>query len=110
MPNSDIPVGPRHDEPANPPSAPEPSGAGKPAGAPLGLALLPAAVAVSAGGVILAVAIVWGAAEAAVGVAAAYLVYSAVVEHTDLSGPLAVRLLTAMKRPSPPSAAEPRVD
>ncbi len=90
-----------NDENANPPSVPAPSGVEKPVAAPLGEVLLSAAVAVTAGGVVLVVAIVSGAAEAAVSVAAAYLVYSAVVERTDLSGALAVRLLTAALRRPP---------
>jgi hypothetical protein len=63
-----------------------------------GLPLVPAALALGAGGVVLAVAIAWGAAEAAVAVGAGYLVYSAIAARGDLAGSLAVRLLTGVLR------------
>jgi hypothetical protein len=65
--------------------------------------LVPSLVAAAAGGGILAIAVICGAAEAAVAVGAAYLVYSALTARGDLSGTLAVRLLTAVfRRPTPP--------
>ncbi len=85
---------PENDSPATAPSAT----------IPLGEAVVLATVAVAAGGVILAVAVTWGAAEAAVGVGAAYLVYNAITARGDLSGTLAVRLLAGAFRP-PPAAA-----
>jgi hypothetical protein len=109
MANNDNPVGPRFDEHESPPSAPEPPADGRPVGTILRDALVPAAIAVTAGGVILVVAIAWGAAEAAVGVGAAYLVYSAATGRTDLSGALAVRLLTSALRSQPtPIVGAPR--
>jgi hypothetical protein len=81
-------------------------------GAPRAALLVPAALAVGAGGVVLVIAIAWGAAEAAVAVGAGYLVYSAITARGDLSGMLAVRLLTGALRgnsPPPPSGG-PRID
>ncbi len=63
-------------------------------------ALLLGAFAVTAGGAVLVVAVTWGAAEAAVGVGAAYLVYNAMTGGGDVSGALAVRLLTMLRRPT----------
>jgi hypothetical protein len=84
MRNNDDPVG----DPAAPPSVPE---------APrLREALVPAAIALAAGGVVLTVAVAAGAAEAAVSVGAVYLVFSALTRRRDLSDPLVVRLLTGM--------------
>ena len=108
MPNDDDPVAPRLEEHESAPSA---TGADKSVTALLGAALVPAALALTAGGAVLVVAVAWGAAEAAVGVGAAYLVYSAVAGSGDLSGLLAVRLLTgALSRRSvatpPASVAE----
>jgi hypothetical protein len=99
---------PRGDAPARAPSASE--GSELPPAAPLGaVLLLPAAVALGASGVVLAVAITWGAAEAAVAVGAGYLVYSAINGRSDLGGTLAVRLLTGVLRrqPSVPEGEPP---
>jgi hypothetical protein len=87
MRNNDDPVG----DPA-PPSSPE-----APTEAPrLREALVPVAIALAAGGVVLTVAVAAGAAEAAVSVGAVYLVFSALTRRRDLSDPLVVRLLTGM--------------
>ena len=87
-----------NDSPVTPPSAAEATGSGASTIMPLGEAVVLATVAVAAGGVILAVAVTWGAAEAAVSVGAAYLVYSAITSRGDLSGSVAVRLLTGVFR------------
>jgi hypothetical protein len=83
--------------------SPSPAPSGAPSAAPSTAEILvPGLVAVAAGGGILAIAVVCGAAEAAVAVGAAYLVYSALAARGDLSGSLAVRLLTgAFRRPPP---------
>jgi hypothetical protein len=96
MRRNDRPGTPRLEAPANPPSTTETSPEDSTS------LLVPAAVAVVAGGAVLAAAIAFGAAEAAVGVGAAYLVYSAILARTDLSGNVAVRLVTgALFRPPP---------
>jgi hypothetical protein len=111
MRNTDDPVEPRSEEHADPLSAPAAAGAGTSVTASLGEALVPAALAVTAGGVVLVVAVAFGAAEAAVGVGAAYLVYSAVVGRGDLSGLLAVRFLTgALRRPPAANPSGPSAD
>jgi len=98
MPTNDDPAARRPADPA-PPETP----GGPPPPALLRDGLVLGACALTAGGVVLAVAIAWGAAEAAVGVGAAYLVYNALAARGDLSGALAVRLLTGMFRsPSAP--------
>jgi hypothetical protein len=85
-------IDPRSDGAANTkPEEPKPPTA-------LGVSVVPAALALGAGGVVLAVAIAWGAAEAAVAVGAGYLVYSAITARGDLAGSLAVRLLTGVLR------------
>ena len=77
-------------------------GGEQPAGVRVGIAIALAAVAVTAGGIVLAAAVTWGAAEAAVGVGAAYLVYSSLTEQkNNLAGLLAVRLVGGFRRPPP---------
>ncbi len=99
MRRNDGPSTPRREAPANPPSPPETPPADTTT--LLGDLVIPGTIAVAAGGIILATAITWGAAEAAVGVGAAYLVYSAITGRGDLSGTLAVRLLTGVLRRLP---------
>ncbi len=83
----------------------------EPLGIRIGEILVPGIVAVGVGVGIVAVAVTWGAAEAAVGVGAAYLVYAAITSNENLSGSLAVRLLTAVfRRPPPEGAPAPRTD
>ena len=68
----------------------------------VGVALALGAAAVAAGGVVLVVAVTWGAAEAAVGVGAAFLVYTALTDQQkSLAGLLAVRLIGGFRRPPP---------
>lgn len=87
-----------------PPSADAASADGPSVGARVGVALAVATVAVAAGGAILAAAVAWGAAEAAVGVGAAYLVYTAITDQRgDLASLLAVRLIGGFRRPPPAS-------
>jgi len=95
MRDADRPMRPAFEDP------PSPAEEGKDAGLGLGEAMLLGAFAVTAGGVVLAIAITWGAAEAAVGVGASYLVYSALAGRADQSGTLAVRLLTGAFRRHP---------
>lgn len=85
----------------------------QPVGMRAGIAVAMAAVAVTAGGVVLAAAVAWGAAEAAVGVGAAYLVYTALTDQkNNLAGLLAVRLVGGFRRPPEASEGpgEPRLD
>jgi hypothetical protein len=104
MPDHDVPVRAALDEP--PPAPPAP-GETPSVAARLDEILVPGLLAVAAGGGILAIAVAWGAAEAAVGVGAAYLVYSAIVARGDLSGSLAVRLLTGVLRRPPADGTTP---
>jgi hypothetical protein len=76
---------------------------------PIALAL--GAAALAAGGVVLAVAVTWGAAEAAVGVGAAYLVYTALTDQQkNLAGLLAVRLVGGFHRVPEASGSPPAPD
>ena len=109
MHENDTPVEARLEALGDP--APPPADAvnadGPSVAARVGVALAVATVAVAAGGAILAAAVTWGAAEAAVGVGAAYLVYTAITDQKgNLSGLLAVRLIGGFRRP-PPASEEP---
>jgi hypothetical protein len=105
------PERPRLEEHSDPPAGTEGTGEGQPVAKEMGEALAPATIALATGGVVLAVAVAWGAAEAAVAVGAAYLVYSAITMRGDLSGPLAVRLLTGVLRRQPAEApVKPRAE
>ena len=88
------------------PSAPPAPGEGKSVATRVGEILVPGLIAVAAGGGILAIAVACGPAEAAVGVGAAYLVYTALTAGGDLSGNLAIRLLTGVLR-RPPAEGQP---
>jgi hypothetical protein len=73
----------------------------QPIGVRIGIGLALAAIAVGAGAGILAAAVTWGAAEAAVGVTAAFLVYTTITGQTsNLPNLLAVRLIGGFRRPS----------
>jgi hypothetical protein len=79
-----------------------PIGEGQPIGVRIGIGLAVAAIAVGAGAGILAAAVTWGAAEAAVGVGAAFLVYASITGQTsNLPNLLAVRLIGGFRRASP---------
>ncbi len=100
MNNDDDPIGPRRFDPVTPPSPSDATPVNL--GTRLRDGLVLGVFAVTAGGVVLVVAVAWGAAEAAVGVGAAYLVYNAMVGGPDVSGALAVRLLTMFRAPPAP--------
>jgi len=70
---------------------------------------IPAAIGLVAGGAVLTAAIVWGAAEAAVGVLAAYLVYNLVSGRAspDVAVSGISRLTTILRGPgTPPGGAQ----
>jgi hypothetical protein len=76
-------------------------------GAPLRSILVPAAfgvLAIGAGAGIVAAAVTWGAAEAAVGVGAAYLVYTSLAGGGgDGALGTVLRLIAVARRPPPPA-------
>jgi hypothetical protein len=81
------------------------NGDGQPIEVRIGLGIAVAVIAVGAGAGILAAAVTWGAAEAAVGVTAAFLVYTSITGQTsNLPNLLAVRLIGGFRRPSPEPA------
>jgi len=76
--------------------------------------VVPAAIALGFGGAVLAAAVAWGAAEAAVGVLSAYLVYDLVTGGSKASSLVLggiSRIATVLRAPEhapPPPTHEPR--
>src|SRR6185437_14764269 len=98
----------------DPPEPPPPTSAPPEQPPSVAAVAVPAAIALGFGGAVLAAAVAWGAAEAAVGVLSAYLVYDLVTGGSKASSLVLggiSRIATVLRAPEhapPPPTHEPR--